>query len=320
MSRRFVVIALGILIVVVVLVMMFSSAMLQGNYASRAYSSTVQSVYATNSSVAVALSNTQVAMSSGEQDQATPQNSSQRMVIKDATLRLTVNNPQETLNSITRLADEMGGWVVNSNSYQTTNRSGTPVTQATVAIRIPAQRLTEALERIKAGAVSIDQEEITGKDVTREYTDLSSQLTNLEAAEAQLRKIMESTTKTDDVLAVYRELTRVRGDIEVAKGQLQYYKEAAAFSSVSVTLVASEQDKPIEIGGWRPLDTAKSAVETLANLLQGLINLLIWLAIVVLPFVLIFGLPTWLVYRIARRRRARAVTLEPTLPDAEVKP
>ncbi len=131
---------------------------------------------------------------------------------------------------------------------------------------------------------------------------------------------MESTTKTDDVLAVYRELTRVRGEIEVARGQLQYYKEAAAFSSVSVTLVANEQDKPIEIGGWRPLDTAKSAVETLANLLQGLINFLIWLAIVVLPFVLIFGLPTWLAYRLTRRRRARAVEPEPTLPDAEARP
>ncbi len=114
----------------------------------------------------------------------------QRMVIKDATLRLTVNNPQDTLTSITRLADEMGGWVVNSNSYQTTTRSGTPVIQASVAIRIPAQRLTEALGRIKAGAVSVDQEEITGKDVTREYTDLNSQLINLEAAEAQLRKIV----------------------------------------------------------------------------------------------------------------------------------
>jgi hypothetical protein len=210
----------------------------------------------------------------------------------------------------------MGGWIVNSSSYQTTTRSGSPVTQATVTIRVPAERLTEALERIKAGAVSVEQENITGKDVTREYTDLNSQLTNLEAAEAQLRKIMESSTKTDDVLAVYRELTRVRGEIEVAKGQIQYYKEAAAFSSISVTLVANEQDKPIEIGGWRPLDTAKSAFETLVGALQALVNLLIWLVIVVLPIIAIFGLPTWLVYRITRRRRAQPAAPAPIPPDA----
>jgi hypothetical protein len=231
-----------------------------------------------------------------------------RLVIKNATLQVVVTNPQESLAGISKMAEDMGGWVVASSTRQATSRAGTIVTQASLTLRIPAERLTDALQQIKNSAESIQTENVTGQDVTQEYTDLQSLLVNLEAAETQLRKIMETAGKTDDVLAVYRELVRVRGEIEVTRGRMAYFKQAAAFSSIQLTLIPSTLDKPLEIAGWQPLVTAKNALEALVTALQGVVNMLIWLAVLVLPLIVLFGIPALLLARFVQRRAARPTT------------
>ncbi len=232
---------------------------------------------------------------------ASPAAAQDRIVIKNAIISVVVSNPAESLTAINKMAADMGGWVVSSTTSQT--RAGVSAAQASIVIRVPADRLNEALDRIKAGVVSVESENITGQDVTQQYTDLTSQLTNLEAAEAQLRKLMDSAGKTDDVLSVYRELVKVRGDIERIKGQLQYFKESAAYSSITVTLLPNKADKPIEIAGWRPGETLKGAFEALVNTLQGVVNVAIWLIVFVLPLVVVIGLPVWLIARFVRRRQ-----------------
>jgi hypothetical protein len=229
----------------------------------------------------------------------------QRIVIKNAALFLTVKSPEETLASVGKLAEEMGGWVVTSKSYKTTTSSGAQIMQAAIMIRVPAERFTDVLTRLKTSAVSVDSEDISGQDVTREYTDLSSQLTNLEATEVQLRGILEAAKGTAEVLNVQRELSRVRGEIEVIKGQIRYYQESAAFSSISLTLKADEETKPLEIAGFRPLETAKSAFEMLVNILQSIVTAVIWVVVVVVPLVVIFGIPGWLIIRTINRRTQR---------------
>jgi len=96
-----------------------------------------------------------------------------------------------------------------------------------IIIRVPAERLDEALDQLIGLAVEVDSESISRQDVTQEYTDLTSRLRNLESAEAQLMTIMDGAVKTEDVLAVYNELVAVQGQIEVIKGQMQYFEQSA---------------------------------------------------------------------------------------------
>jgi hypothetical protein len=154
-------------------------------------------------------------------------------------------------------------------------------------------RFNDALQRIKAAALSIENETVSGQDVTQDYVDLQSRVANLESAEAQLRKIMDSASQTSDVLSVYRELVSVRGEIEVARGRMQYFKEAAAFSSIEVALSTKPEEKVIEVAGWRPLETAQKALTNLMGAVQGIIDILIWLVVYVLPLVIVFGVPSW---------------------------
>jgi hypothetical protein len=209
------------------------------------------------------------------------------------------------------MAEAMGGYVVSSYIYQSAYGEGLTADNASITIRVPADRLADALEEMKADAVEVRSENITGEDVTAQYVDLESRLRNLEAAEEQLMEIMDSAVRTEDVLAVYNQLVTVRGEIEMVKGQMQYYEESASFSSISAELIPDVAAQPLEVGGWQPQGTVKAALEALIRALQNLVDAAIWLGICILPVALVIGLPTWLIVRTVRRRRAKKVVTPP---------
>ncbi|RJP47159.1 MAG: DUF4349 domain-containing protein [Anaerolineaceae bacterium] len=239
----------------------------------------------------------------------------ERLVIRNADLSIVVKDPEASMTSISKLAEEMGGFVVSSNLYQTYTNSGLPVPEASIVIRVPAEKLNDALEKIKVDAVEVQSENQSGQDVTSEYVDLESQLKNLEAAEKQLTEIMSKAEKTEDVLNVFNQLTSIRGQIESIKGQMKYFEESAALSAVTVRLVAEETVQPIEVLGWKPQGTLRDAVQNLIYFWQDFVDFLIWFAINFLPKLLtigvVFVLPIWLIVRAIRnasRKRKAAQT------------
>ncbi|HEX7541612.1 MAG TPA: DUF4349 domain-containing protein, partial [Anaerolineales bacterium] len=204
------------------------------------------------------------------------------------------------------------------NMYQTTTQNGQTAPAGTISIRVPSDKLENALGQIKTDAVEVRNETRSGQDVTADYVDLQSQLTNLEMAEADLQAIMDeaknnpnssTTSKTQDVLDVYNQIISVRGQIETIKGQMKYYEQASAFSLINVTLVAEETIQPIEIGGWKPEGVARDAIQSLIKFWQGFVNFLILFFLLILPVLItIFGpiaLVVWGIVALVRRNKAR---------------
>lgn len=224
----------------------------------------------------------------------------ERLVIQNADLVLVVTDPKAKLVAISQLAQELGGFVVASNLYETTTENGAPVPAGSLTIRIPAEQLENALARIKTDVIDVQSENRTGQDVTNEYVDLQSRLKARQAAEAQLLKMMEQSQNAEDTLAIFNQLTQLQSEIEVLKGQIKYYEEAAAMSAISIRLVAEASIQPIEIGGWKPQGVARDAVQALVNFFKGFVNFLIWLIIFIIPVgaVIIFMLA--LLWRLLR--------------------
>lgn len=226
-----------------------------------------------------------------------------RLVIRNANLTLVVLDPGEKASQIASLAESLGGFVVSSNVYQSTFGDGVQATQASITVRVPADALDQALKQIKAGAVEVRSENISGQDVTQEYTDLQSQLRNLEAAESELREIMGTLTKAEDVLRVFDNLRQVRQEIEVTKGRIQYYEQSSRLSAVSVDLLPDVVSQPLKIGRWQPQGTAKAALEALISVLRFLADATIVIVILFVPVILLLAFPFTLVRRWLRHRR-----------------
>lgn len=250
-----------------------------------------------------------------------------RLVVRNANLTIVVGDPAKGMDEIARIAESMGGFVVSSQLYKSTTRNGIEIPQADIQVRVPAEKLNEALGLIKAmvkdPTIDVRSENVSGQDVTKEYTDSKSRLNNLEAAEKKLQEIMDDTKSTKDVLAVYTELISIREQIEVIKGQIKYYEESAALSAVSVRLQAEESVEPIQIGGWKPVGVARDALQALVDTLKFIANAGIWLVIFFLPIALLLFL-AFLVLRAIFRKvfkpRPRVVKPEPTPTPTEEEP
>jgi len=249
----------------------------------------------------------------------TAQNVTERLVIRNANLSILVAEPAVVMDDIMKMANVMGGFVVDSNLFQTTTAAGLQVPQAQVTVRVPADQLDAALTQIKAHVKDpvndILFENVSGQDVTQEYTDLNSRLRNLEDAAEQLRSILDKAIRTEDVLAVYNELRNVNEQIEVLKGQIQYYEQSARLSSISVTIQALASVQPINIGGWEPQGVAKEALQTLIRAYQTIADGVIWLVVFCLPIALPVGIVAFFVIRgirkMNKKRKGQIVEAKP---------
>ncbi|NPV40030.1 MAG: DUF4349 domain-containing protein [Anaerolineae bacterium] len=241
--------------------------------------------------------------------------SSERIVIKNANLSIVVVDPVASMDAIDKMAVEMGGFVVNSNTYKTTTYSGREVPTATITIRVPAENLDEAMSRIKGMVedpeIDIISEDVSGQDVTGEVNDLESKLRNSQAAEAQLLELMDKAASTEDVVEIFRELKSVREEIEVTQGQIKYYRESASLSAISVYLQAKEAVEPITVAGWKPGLQAQKALQALVKGGQYLVDMLIWLIIFAIPFLAVIFLPIYFIVKAIHKRRQKNAAAQP---------
>ena len=224
----------------------------------------------------------------------------ERMVIQNADLAIVVADVDARTKQISNMAVQMGGFVVSSNMYQNYASDGTLVPESSIVVRVPAEKMEDALKQIKADVVDVQSETRSGQDVTAEYVDLKSRLKNYEAAEAQLEEIMKNATDTEDVVNVFNQLVYYREQIELVKGQMKYYEEAAALSAISVRIIAEETIKPIKIAGWEPQGVARDAIQDLIYFFQDFADFLIRFVIYTLPVWITVAIPLYLVFLGAR--------------------
>ena len=194
-----------------------------------------------------------------------------RKIVKTGYMTLQVNDITEAMTGIARVAKELDGYVVSSNK-----QGDKDITYGQISIRVPSDRFDEAFDRLRKLAVKVPNESTASQDVTEEYTDLQAQLRNLEATEAQYLELLKKAEKVEDMLAVQRELSNVRGQIEQVKGRIQYLERTSDMALIEVNL---QKTKPIDGTGWSALETLKSAVRGLFNFGKVLATVVIWLAI-----------------------------------------
>ncbi len=243
----------------------------------------------------------------------------ERLVIENADLAIVVTDPKARMSEINQLANEFGGYVVSSNIYQSSTPMGKEVPEATIVIRVPSERLDEALTRIKEDVVEVDYENRSGQDVTNIYVDLQSQLKAKQAAEKKLLEILDQAARAEDVLAIYLQVQSIQTEIEQLKGQIKYYEESAALSSISVRLIAEEGTQPIEVGPWKPEGAAKDAVEDLIRFVQNFTEFLIRFVVFTLPALVLIAIPLLLVYLVGRALFRRANKSKVVVEEKEEK-
>lgn len=160
-----------------------------------------------------------------------------RMIVHNADMYLIVNDVTVAIDQITDLAENNDGYVISSSRWREGERL-----IGSITIRVTANKFEVTIAAIRGLAIEVMNENTSSKDVTEEYTDLNAKLNNLEAAEESLLRIMEQAETVTEILAVQRELTNIREDIEVTKGRIQYLERTSESSLIDIRLEQATLD------------------------------------------------------------------------------
>jgi hypothetical protein len=159
-----------------------------------------------------------------------------RKIERQATLYITVDDVAGAVTRIEAAAGAAGGFISQETITQaTTSGSSEPKRQqATVQIRVPAEKYTAVMNDLRGLAKEVTAENSQTSEVTGQYTDLQSQLRNLQSTEHQYLTLMGTATTVGDILTVQDRLNSVQGQIEQVQGQIQLIDNLTAMATITI--------------------------------------------------------------------------------------
>ena len=132
------------------------------------------------------------------------------------------------------------GFVATVNSEKLANGK----MRGSVVVRMPPERLDEfvlELRKILAKAGDLKGQRIGSDDVTKQYTDMESELKAHRTMESRLLGILkDGKGPVKDLLAVEKDLGVYREKIEKIEGMLRYYSNLASLSTLTIQLQEKE--------------------------------------------------------------------------------
>ena len=150
-------------------------------------------------------------------------------IIRDGSMSIRVakDDFSEGFASVTRIAQNNGGFVISSQTRG--QRAGT------LTLRIPAKRFDDAMLSLREIG-TVQAQSITGKDVTAQFIDLQARLRIAKARRTVLLGLQSQATTIPEVLTVQRQLDNVQLQIEQIQGNLNFIDDQVAEATIRVEL------------------------------------------------------------------------------------
>jgi hypothetical protein len=224
----------------------------------------------------------------------------QKQVIRTGNLTLQAENVDWMVHEVTRIAENAGGTIDRADI--SSSRLG--VKSGILVVRVPVEQFITVLEQCKQTARLVVRESVSGQDVTEQVIDIQAHINNKQAEEQAYAALLKtSNQKMSDILQVTQALNTVRAEIESLEGQLKYLRTQSDMATINISF--SEDAAIGQTQAWRPAQVVKDSVNRLIQGLQGFIDILIRLVIIVLPILLlaflVFGVILW---RVVKRASA----------------
>lgn len=218
-----------------------------------------------------------------------------RKIILNHALVLEVKSVAVSLEALKKLAESSGGYLFNS----TRSGSESGSVSGHVGMRVPSGKANGVMKSLR-GLGRVESENSTAEDITEEYVDLEARLKNARSSEARLLDLYNKAGKLSDVLAVEKELTRVRGDIESFEAKKKNWDILTSMVTIEITLHEPAGAFP---SGHRFWSAIKGAFGKSADMVAGSLHALIVFVAGVLPWLVVFGPIVYLSVKWRRKKK-----------------
>lgn len=233
-----------------------------------------------------------------------------RLIIRNKTVRLEVEKVDEAISALENLASKHDGIIT---AMQVATDDETPIyrydeisysdgaaLRGYVTVRVPVDKYEAFLEGVGGIGTVLYQAE-SAEDVTQQHVDMIARIENLRAEEVRLREFFDAANKVEEMLAIERELSRVRGEIESLDAQVKYLERQAAMATVTIDLT---EPKPLVRPSGDDWGFGQAITDGFRGA-AGVIRIAIALLIATAPLWLLAVIAFFVIRTVLRRRSHR---------------
>ncbi|WP_310485691.1 DUF4349 domain-containing protein [Chamaesiphon sp. VAR_48_metabat_403] len=171
--------------------------------------------------------------------------------------------------------------------------------QATLVLKVPSKVLDATVAEI-AKLGKVESQGVKSEDVTQQVVDTDARLKNLRQQEDLTRKIMERSGSVRDILAVSKELSAIREQIEQLDASVKNLRQQVAYSTINLKIEEMQSATPSsDAFGVQVQETWKNSTHAAGSLGTNLVLGLLWL----LPFIPFMAIGAGGVYYVIGKRR-----------------
>ena len=191
----------------------------------------------------------------------------EKLLLHRGYLQLYTADYEEAEDEILAVAEGYGGFLQESSV-----RYGDPGDRpsGTYLLRIPGEGFQDAMAELsKAGTLAGSSQSV--ENITASYEDTEGRLEALEIQEEQLKGYLRAAGSIEELLAVEKELARIRTEMDQALSQLKNWDRELAFATIQVSLTedplgASVISSPL---GRLPEESREAFIASVNFLLNG---------------------------------------------------
>ena len=226
-------------------------------------------------------------------------NTTERITVKNSNISLLVKDVKESGEKILSYTKDQGGYMVEV-SYNRPLES--PF--GTITVRIPTEKLDEALKYFRGLGIKVTSENLTGTDVTDQYTDIEANLTTLEKTKSKFEAFLDKATTLTESVNIEREIITLQQQVDSYKGARKALEENASLTKITLYLSTDELALPYTPDQtFRPQVIFKQAVRSLLNSLRIIGQVFIW--VIVYSVIWIPIVAGYLLYKRMKAKRAQ---------------
>ena len=235
-----------------------------------------------------------------------------RKLIKNVNLQVETEEFDSLLSTIEQKTAALAGYIEESYTYNGSEYRGRGNRNASLTIRIPADKLTAFLSEVSEISNVISRNDSV-TDVTLQYVDLDSHKRALAAEQERLLELLDQAENIEDIISIESRLSEVRYQIESMESKLRTMDNQVSYSTVYLSIEEVAQLTPVKEQSVGE-KIATGFTRSLANVGMDIMNFGIGL-IINIPYFLLWGVIIAIIVLVIRivlkRRRARKAVQMP---------
>ena len=208
-----------------------------------------------------------------------------QQLIQTASIALRVDDVAETATAITSYVNGIQGRIDSKNEYR--NPDSSAITSAEFMIKVPSDKLDEALDRLKTFG-DLEGFSTSATDVTLQVVDLDARIAALQNSISSLKKLLDDASNVSDLLAAEAALTQRQSELDGLTSQRNYLADQIDLAAIWVSVYPKNSLAAIKpIGfiaglekGWEEIVKFASNLTTWSGLALPWIGLVVALLLI----------------------------------------